>query len=283
MASKQTSMKAKKIARNKAKAKARVKATHDPIRHQRSAGGFHDKNLNVYDLINNVKTGATRIKAKQAKGEIPDVDIDRISFLRGIQETMAQVIKMHGGIAVYMILAEDEGRFQITPENAMRIETYERSVVRLVENVDAVIMLDQAKKLPQDYIELVIDMADVMRDLMVIHHAPTFEMLKRKEKEINRYVTEHLPTGVDVLEYTRQLHEERIKKVGPNYVTTDGVSAKEIAEMVMMTQAIMDENEEGVVVSADTSNLKPDEHPDVEPVKDIPQDPITEERNKDAQ
>ena len=283
MATKNQGMQAKKIARRKAKSKARAKATQSSVFNQRSAGGFHDKSANIYDLINNVKTGATKIKAKQAKGEIPDVNIDRLSFMRGIQETLAQVIKMHGGIAVYMILAEDEGRFQITPENALRIETYERSVVRMVENVDAIILLDQAKKLPPDYIELVIDMADVMRDLMVIHHTPTFDMLKRKEKEINRYVTEHLPTGMDVLEYTRQLHEARIKKVGPNYVTTDGVSAKEIAEMVLMTQALLDENEEGVIVSADTSNLVPDDHPDVDPVKDVPQDPITEERNKDAQ
>jgi len=283
MATKQQSMKAKKTERRKVKTKARIKATQSNFLGQRSAGGFHDKSVSVYDLINNIKSGATKVKSKLAEGEIPDVGVSRHGFLRAIHETLDQVIKMHGGIAVYMILAEDESRFQITPENAARIETYERSVVRLVENVDAVVMLDQAKKLPEDYIELVIDMADVMRDLMVINHKPTYEMLQRKELEINRYITEHLPTGADVFEYTRQLHEERIKKVGPLYVTTEGVSAKEIADMVMMTQALMDENGEDIIVSADTSNLVPDDHPDVHPIKDIPSDPITEERNKDAQ
>lgn len=282
MATKQQSMKAKKTERRKVKTKARIKATQNSFMGQRSAGGFHDKSVSVYDLINNVQTGATKVKSTLAKGEVPEVGVDRKGFLRAIHETLDQVIKMHGGIAVYMILAEDESRFTITPENAARIETYERSVVRLVENVDAVVLLDQAKKLPEDYIELVIDMADVMRDLMVIHHKSTYEMLKRQEQEINRYITEHLPTGVDVFEYTRQLHEERIKKVGPQYVTTTGVNAKEIAEMVMMTQTLMDENGEDVIVSADTSNLVPDDHPDVHPIKDIPNDPITEERNKEA-
>lgn len=282
MATKQQSMKAKKTERRKVKTKARIKATQSNFMGQRSAGGFHDKTVSVYDLINNVQTGATKVKSTLAKGEVPDVGVDRKGFLRAIHETLDQVIKMHGGIAVYMILAENESRFTITPENAARIETYERSVVRLVENVDAVVLLDQAKKLPEDYIELVIDMADVMRDLMVIHHKPTYEMLKRQEQEINRYITEHLPTGVDVFEYTRQLHEERIKKVGPQYVTTAGVSAKEITEMVLMTQTLMDENGEDVIVSADTSNLVPDDHPDVHPIKDIPNDPITEERNKEA-
>lgn len=283
MATKQQSMKAKKTERRKVKTKARIKATQSNFMGQRSAGGFHDKSVSVYDLINNIKSGATKVKSKLAEGEIPDVGVSRSGFLRAIHETLDQVIKMHGGIAVYMILAEDESRFQITPENAARIETYERSVVRLVENVDAVVMLDQAKKLPEDYIELVIDMADVMRDLMVINHKPTYEMLQRKELEINRYITEHLPTGADVFEYTRQLHEERIKKVGPLYVTTEGVSAKEIADMVLMTQTLMDENGEDIIVSADISNLVPDDHPDVHPIKDIPNDPITEERNKDAQ
>lgn len=283
MATKTQTMQAKKIARRKAKSKARAKETNQSFMAQRSAGGFHDKDKSIYDLINDVKTGATKAKAKLGKGEIPDVGVPRIQFLKGVQETLNQVIKMHGGIAVYMILAEDEGRFTITPENAKRIEDYERAAVRMVENVDAIVLLDQAKKLPEDYIELVIDMADVMRDLMVILHKPTYDMLKRKEKEINRYATEHMPTGVDPLEFMRQLHEVRIKKVGPQYVTTEGVSAKEIADMVLMTQAIMDENGEDVIVSADTSNLVPDEFPDVDPVKDIPQDPITEERNKDAQ
>lgn len=283
MATKQQSMKAKKTERRKQKTKARVKAVQSNFMGQRSAGGFHDKNVSVYDLINNIKTGATKIKASKANGEIPEVGISRLDFLRSIQETLAQVIKMHGGIAVYMILAEDESRFQVTPENAGRIEAYERAVVRMVENVDAVVLLDQAKKLPEDYVELVVDMADVMRDLMVILHKPTYEMLQRKEQEINRYVTEHLPTGVDVLEYVRQLHEARIKAVGPAYVTTEGVSAKEIADMVLMTQELMDENNEGVTVSVDTSNIVPDAHPDVEPVKDIPQDPITDQRNQDAQ
>lgn len=283
MATKQQSMKAKKTDRRKAKTKARVKATQSNFMGQRSAGGFHDKSVSVYDLINNIKSGATKIKHSQSNGQIPEVGITRVDFLRSIQETLGQVIKMHGGIAVYMILAEDEGRFQITPENAARIETYERSVVRLVENVDAVVLLDQAGKQPEDYVEIVIDVADVMRDLMVIHHKSTFEMLKTKEQEINRYVTEHLPTNVDVFEYTRQLHEERIKKVGPLYMTTTGVSAKEVAEMVLMTQTLLNENGEDVVVSADTSNIVPDAHPDVEAVRDIPQDPITEERIKDAQ
>jgi hypothetical protein len=283
MATKKQSMKAKKDTRKKTKAKVRVKSSQSSVFGQRSAGGFHDKRVSIYDLINDVKSGATHIKSKLAKGEIPEVGIDRLDFLKGIQETMGQVIKMHGGIAVYMLLAENESRFQITPENAERIEGYERSVVRFVENVDAVVLLDQAKKLPEDYIELVIDMADVLRDLMVIQHIPTYEMLKRKEQEINRYITEHLPTGMDVFEYTRGLHEERIKQVGPLYVTTEGVSAKEIADMVLMTQDLMNENGEDVVVSVDTSNIKPDEHPDVEPVKDIPQDPITEQRIKDAQ
>lgn len=282
MATKQQSMKAKKTERRKVKTKARLKQTQNNFMGQRSAGGFHDKTRSVYDLINDAKTGATHIKSKLAKGEIPEVNLSRTDFLRAIHETLDQVIKMHGGIAVYMILSEDESRFQVTPENAARIEEYERSVVRLVENVDAVVMLDQAKKLPEDYVELVIDMADVMRDLMVILHKPTYEMLKRKELEINRYITEHLPTGVDVFEYTRQLHEERIKQVGPLYVTTTGVSAKEVAEMVLMTQELMDENGEGVIVSADTSNLVPDDHPDVHPIKDIPNDPITEQRNKEA-
>lgn len=285
MATKQQSMKAKKTERRKVKTKARIKATQSNFMGQRSAGGFHDKSVSVYDLINNIKTGATKIKSNLSKGEMPEVGITRASFLRAIHETLDQVIKMHGGIAVYMILAEDESRFQITPENAARIETYERAVVRLVENVDAIVILDQAKKLPEDYIELVIDMADVMRDLMVINHKPTYEMLQRKEQEINRYITEHLPTGVDVFEYTRQLHEERIKKVGPSYATAEGqgVSAKEIAEMVLMTQTLMDENGEDVIVSADISNLVPDDHPDVHPIKDIPSDPITEERIKDTQ
>lgn len=282
MATKQQSMKAKKTERRKVKTKARIKATQSNFMGQRSAGGFHDKSVSVYDLINNIKTGATKAKSSMTKGEVPDVGVSRTGFLRAIHETLDQVIKMHGGISVYMILAEDESRFVITPENAALIETYERSVVRLVENVDAVVLLDQAKKLPEDYIELVIDMADVMRDLMVINHKTTYEMLKRQEREINRYITEHLPTGVDVFEYTRQLHEARIKKVGPQYVTTTGVSAKEIADMVLMTQTLMDENEEGVIVSADISNLVPDDHPDVHPIKDIPNDPITEERNKEA-
>lgn len=282
MATKQQSMKAKKTERRKVKTKARIKATQSNFMGQRSAGGFHDKSVSVYDLINNIKTGATKAKSSMTKGEVPDVGVSRTGFLRAIHETLDQVIKMHGGISVYMILAEDESRFVITPENAALIETYERSVVRLVENVDAVVLLDQAKKLPEDYIELVIDMADVMRDLMVINHKTTYDMLKRQEREINRYITEHLPTGVDVFEYTRQLHEARIKKVGPQYVTTTGVSAKEIADMVLMTQTLMDENEEGVIVSADISNLVPDDHPDVHPIKDIPNDPITEERNKEA-
>lgn len=283
MATKQQSMKAKKTERRKVKTKARIKATQSNFMGQRSAGGFHDKSVSVYDLINNIKTGATKAQSSLSKGEVPEVGISRGNFLRAIHETLDQVIKMHGGIAVYLILAEDESRFAITPENSARIETYERSVVRLVENVDAIVLLDQAKKLPEDYIELVIDMADVMRDLMVINHKPTYDMLKRQEQEINRYITEHLPTGVDVFEYTRQLHETRIKKVGPQYVTTTGVSAKEIADMVLMTQTLMDENEEGVIVSADISNLVPDDHPDVHPIKDIPNDPITEERIKDAQ
>lgn len=283
MATKQQSMKAKKTERRKQKTKVRVKQVQNNFMGHRSAGGFHDKSVSVYDLINNIKSGATKIKAGKANGEIPEVGIERLDFLRGIQETLAQVIKMHGGIAVYMILAEDEGRFQVTPENAQRIEAYERAAVRMVEDVDAVILLDQAGKQPEDYVELVIDVADVMRDLMVILHKPTYEMLQRKEQEINRFVTEHLPTGMDVLEYVRQLHEARIKKVGPLYVTTEGVNAKEVAEMILMTQELMDENGEGVTVSLDTSNIVPDAHPDVEPVKDIPQDPITDQRNQDAQ
>lgn len=291
MANKQQAMKAKKDARRKTKTKERVKAANATIgtNGHKSAGGhnekrsamsgFNDKTKNVYELVNDVRTQAKKVKGYKNTGGVIESGIDRTKFLKGVSESLDQMIKVHAGITVYLKLA-DEGRFVVTPEHTQLIEEYEREVVRMVENVDAIVLLDQAKKVPEDYVEIVLDTTDAIRNLMVILQQPVYDMLMPQQMEVDRYATEHLPTGMSVVEYMRTLHEDRIKVVGPSYQTTGGVSAKEIADMVLMTEEIMQANMAEEKAEGDISNLEPDFHPDIT-FKPVP--PITEERNKETE
>ena len=291
MASKQQAMKAKKDARRKTKAKERTKVTPGQAKSIKSAGGyknskaslsgFNDKTKSVYDLVNEVKDQAHKVKRWSNEGKSIEEGIDRIKFLKGVSESLDQMVKVHSGIAVYMILSK-EGRFVISDEHTALIAEYEREVVRMVENVDAIVLLDQAKKSPEDYVEIVLDVTDTIRTMMVILQQPVYDMLIPQQEEIDRYATEHLPTGLNVMEYMRILHETRTKEVAHLYQTESGMSAKEIADMVLMTEELIQNNLDEERAEADISNLTPDFHPEVD-LNSVTQDPTTEERNKETE
>lgn len=225
------------------------------------------KHKSVYDLI---EEGA-RLKRRAKIGEIPDTIITGAELLQGINDTITVAVKSHSGIVVYLKMVEEK-RFELTEENRAFIENFERKLVEFSEDVNVVITLHEAGRKPDEYVEILLATIDVMHELVTL--APEAAKLAETQRDIiEQYVTEHIPTGVDMYSYMSMLHEERINAVRELYATG---ASQELLEDFRAMESLMTTVDDLEAVK-DPENL---EAPATEPVAEgevtPPNDPVSQ-------
>lgn len=259
--------KRRKLSKDKAKAVRRIEhqAAHfmanlsedkaDQIKHK-----------NIYDILNDGQEMKRRKKAGEATTEM----FTNVDLLKGVNSMITMTIKLHSGVAVYLKLV-DEKRFEPTEVERELINAYERTLVEFTEDVAVVITLDQAKKQPVDYPEIVIHISDVMHTMMFDFRDKIIALLETQRDLIEAYAQEHKPEADTMHQYMSELHETRIHEVIPMYAT--GAAAELLADLESLAAAMEDDGEP----VDDLENLAPVD-PDDESIVAVqpPQDPVSE-------
>lgn len=278
MGTKNQAMRAKKQQRRKNK--ARSSDNNVSNKGYGASGKVPLMNRSIYDIIYN----ARELERRSRKGLGTANFLDRMELIAGLQITTTQSIKVHSAIVVYLKLVA-EGKFVLTPEREELIEKYERALVQFREDLDAWQLLDQAGKKPEDYTELVLHMADLMNELTVFMNPIFLKEFKEEEQEFNKWVSEHLPTGMDLFKYMDELHEDRMREVSPKYKTPD-FNAASTVEMIGLADenlSPLDQPLDDLIASNNIDPLPADHGEENGPLlTEIPQDPIVDDRKEDS-
>lgn len=277
MANKQQSMRAKKQAK-RAKA-TKVKAKAGRIERNNSGQAFSQatkdsarKHKSIYDIIND--RAKMRRLAKEGKGQ--EELFTRETLLQGVNEAIDVAVRLHAGMEVFERVAE---RQLITPttEQLQLIIDADKAIVVFCEDVHAVKTLDEAKQQPEEYIDLVMHIADVMHEMMEVHRHKLLAMFEEYREPMETYAQEHLPSEFadDMVGYQHLLHGDRIDRVSPLYAT--GEAKEMMARLKEMEELFKDDPD--LEHPTDRENLPAAEATPLEGellLVDEPNDPVTQ-------
>lgn len=235
MSTKQQQRRVKKLNKRKqvSKQKQRAKNIQDAYLRQDFGKGYQgealskdalydkvrgeNKAFSVRDLINNRQRLAELAEQMKLTG---DEDIPQLfsgeELLNAINDMITVTIKLHSGVIVYNRLVE-ERRFDISEDHRALLENYERKVVEFAEDVSVVTTLHEAGQQPEDYFEVVLNLADVMAVLSEEFGEPVLALITKRGDLIEAYAVEHKPEGLSVYDYMCQLHSERITVIQQLY------------------------------------------------------------------
>lgn len=163
------------------------------------------------------KTKAGKKGAKEATKEIKDMT--NVEVLVGINEAIPVLAGVHGAIEVVGELAL-ENKIDLLPHHVDMIEIFDRNVVQITEDINAIYELIEKGLTPDQYLEVFIHYIDTLANVYEFGIPEMLrEVLKPQEQLINQYVREHKEPEESDVGYGMRAHEARMKRVAPLYRT----------------------------------------------------------------
>lgn len=160
-------------------------------------------------------------KAKKSSGA-EDLELTNKDVMKGIMDLVNITGPLHGAVEVLDRLSK-EGRFEFTEDEVVQIEVFDKAVVKLTEDINAIVtLIEVAKQEPTDYIDLLIDHVNsssvLVEEILPGINDGLFEQDERKAL-IDQYVAEHKTAEQNNFEVGLQFHNERMERVYPIYRT----------------------------------------------------------------
>ena len=161
-----------------------------------------------------------RRDGKKVVGKDPVKSMTNVEVLVGINEAIPVLAGVHGAIEVFQNLAL-EGKVDLLPHHVDMIEQYDRNIVSITEDINAIYELIEKGQVPEDYLVLFVSYIDTLANVYEFGIPELMrDFLKPHEQLINQYVREHKEPEEGDNQYGLRAHETRMKRVAPLYRTT---------------------------------------------------------------
>lgn len=147
-----------------------------------------------------------------------DSQITNKTTMESINDVIPIVIRIHSGIELFTRLGEEK-RFEITPEQQTLINTADEQVTHLTEDINAITVLIEAGKEPDDYMEVLMHYTELLARFFEVTMPALMLMLTPQKPLIDAYANEHRNKELPMFEFMRGLHIERMEKVFMTYRT----------------------------------------------------------------
>lgn len=202
----------KRKAREQANAQANHRARSQP-KGKKKHPKYSEEFIHRYIQQHGFARAVVDLKLEPENTEFTNKDIAQM-----IAESIPPITRTHAGVEVLARLAK-EGVIELTEENHALIVEYDKVVVKFNEDVDAVIMLMEAKKEPEEFMELVAHLTDMLMDLMTTYREPVIELIESHSEKVEEYVKEHRAEDQSMDDYMTLLHTQRAAEIYPLYRT----------------------------------------------------------------
>lgn len=240
----------KAVKKRKARQVANARANHIN-RSQGKAKKTHPKYseefINRYINEHGFARAVVDLKLQPTNTEFTKKDV-----MAMISESIPAIVRVHAGIEILQRL-EQEGKFELNELQNALIDAYDETVTKFNEDVDAVIQLIEAGQEPEDFMELIQHLTEVLMQLMMEFREPIVEMLEAHGTELDEYAKEHRAEGTPMDEYMMTIHTQRMAVVFPIYKTHAGSAMSDDA-LLEAESATFDKPETEV---ADDSEVQP--------------------------
>ncbi|EBV8434229.1 hypothetical protein AVA65_08265 [Salmonella enterica subsp. enterica serovar Minnesota] len=215
----------KAVKKRKAREQANAQANHRN-RSQPKAKKKHPKYseefIHRYIQQHGFGRAVVDLKLEPTNTEFTNKDVAQM-----IAESIMPIARTHAGVEVVTRLAK-EGTITLSPEADAVIVEYDKIVVKFNEDVDAVIALMEAKKEPEEYMELIQHLTEMLMELMSTFREPMIDLIENFKDLVEEYAKEHRPEGMSMDDYMMQLHTQRAEVIFPLYRT--GLTVTEQAD-----------------------------------------------------
>lgn len=269
MGTKQTSLRAAKQAKRKQKAKIRQSRpmSEKPFVKQKvltpDANGF---NKLVQDKLNEMRNKVKSGELTQEQYDTMMIEfmdehelITNEKVLQAISDIIPGIVKTHGGIELFLRLAE-EGRYTVTAEQLETFVEFDKATVAATEDIGAIHEFIEAGSTPGDYTLLFLSFQD---NIVTISEktTPVVDALGTQADLLNEYAKQHADQTKPMYDYLLQLHIERMTRVGPLYRVAPVAVEQPLHPYTPANPSPVDLMEEPVTVV--------EVHAEPEPVKEV--------------
>lgn len=235
----------KRKAREQANAQANHRARSQP-KSKRKHPQYSEEFIHRYIQQHGFARAVVDLKLEPQNTEFTNKDIAQM-----IAESIPAITRTHAGVEVVSRLAK-EGVIKLGDDDQALIVDYDKIVVKFNEDVDAVITLMEAKKEPEEYMDLVSHLTEMLMELMTTYREPVIELIESHKEKVEEYVKEHRDESVSMDEYMTQLHTQRAAEIYPLYRTGLTVTEQTDAEF-----AQFDEQHAEAVATEQPSETQP--------------------------
>lgn len=209
---------AKKVTRQRnLKAQAHKEST-SAFAAKRQQESMREQRLRYDIATKGVLATAQALKEEGINGKAAK-KLNNIGVLRGVHQMIPVFATLHGAVEVASILV-GEGRFVLTPEQIDLINSFDRNIVLITEDINAMYDLIDAGKKPKDYIELYVHYIDLLAEVCQVQmHELMNELFRPHQELIDTYIKEHASTVHTMESFSMELHAKRMDRVAPLYST----------------------------------------------------------------
>lgn len=179
-------------------------------------------NVHLYDSENFNFTPEEVIRRAQliadGKAKSKGDELTNEGILKGLREATNIIVPVHGAVEVlHRLASEDKVNIE---HKAEVVNEFDESVVKFVEDINAITTLISKGHQPEDYIELIVGNTTLLAK-MFEEDIPALmeELLKPYQEIIELGVKEYKLEGESDIEFSARMHNERCVVVSPLYKT----------------------------------------------------------------
>ena len=229
---------------------------------KREANALKDTQLSYRIATQGVIATAEQLRKEGYNGKTAK-KMTNLGVIKGIHQMIPVFATLHGATEIVSDLVLEK-RFELTTDQVDLMTNFDRAIVSIIEDINAIYDFIDAGKKPTDYMELYVHYIDTLADVCQIQQHELLENLLRPNKEaIDQYIKEHAGEGAAALEeYSMQKHNIRMERVAPLYRTKATELEDMTAPLADPQGDLVDEDD----VDADVA---------LEMAKEIAQDPLS--------
>jgi len=223
----------KAVQRKQAKAKARDaarkskehQAEQTKFAAQRKARAQADQQLSLEIATKGILAVAQDLATQRKGGKKSGRKFTNVGILKMITETIPVFAHFHGLIEVADRL-HTEKKITLTTEQLLEFAGYDRAVVGITEDINAMYDFIEVGKKPDDYMEIFTHYIDLMAEVMQLQIPSIYGGTMNGIKPlVDAFVKEHTPEDVTMVQFSYGLHEIRMNRVADQYRTGQTVHA----------------------------------------------------------
>lgn len=214
---------AKATKRKAALGKAAHSAQEALHKRKREAAGLKDKQLSYRIAVDGVVKTAQKLREEGYSGKTAK-KITNVGVMKGITQMIPVFATLHGATEVVSKLVLEK-RFELSTSQIDISTSFDRIVVSIIEDINAIYDFIEAGKKPTDYMEIYVHYIDSLAEVCQILMPEVLDnLLKPNQAAIDQYIREHAGESAGALEtFSMEMHNVRMERIGPMYRTRETI------------------------------------------------------------